>query len=449
MILVLALAVLLCFGYFVYLLSRNVHLGWACLLAAQFYEFSFGINQVQAGGLHLDIIDAVSFALLGAGILRTLPRLGEKNTARMIGLAYLAVFAFSLFRGFIGNGITTASNEARAFVPMLVTILYFLTAPTDPKSIRTFLRLYFYYSFGLVIIAFLAYAGFHVGGTAWLHAEAGDTDTIEDRLLPSAAAFGIGLCFLFSLAWSSHRYANTFVRWLPPLLLGTAVFLRHRSVWAALIVGTASFLVTDTRLLRRFAIMAVFSIVVLLAFIGVTSLTTTWEHTDTISAAQSEFSDSASNEGTLDWRVQVWEGLLFGEGQTPLTVVAGKPFGDGYVQMVAQSGMWATTPPHSEYLSEYARVGLLGTALAVWFVLHPFSGFLKRGGLGRLSAEPSTSAWAALILSVVVYGVTYCWPWDTLALVGISSAMLKRQSEENEAHASEPASLGHDMAAVA
>jgi hypothetical protein len=193
MILILGLALLGCFACYVWLLSRSVHLGWISILLVQLYEFSFGIKQVLAGGIHLDVVDVASMALLFAGIIRTLPRLGERNTARIIGLGFLLVFAVSVIRGAAVNGFITAANEARGFVPMIASVLYFLTAPADPRSIRKFIRLYFYYSLAFVVVAILAYGGLHVGGTAWLHAAAGDTDTIEDRLLPATAALGIAL----------------------------------------------------------------------------------------------------------------------------------------------------------------------------------------------------------------------------------------------------------------
>jgi hypothetical protein len=429
-ILILELVILGCFAVYAWLLSRSVLLGWISILVVQLYEFSFGIRQVRAGGIHLDPVDIVSIGLLFAGILRTLPRLGERNTPRIIGLGFLVVFAFSLIRGAEVNGFVTAANEARGFVPMVASVLYFLTAPTDPRSIRKFIRFYLYYSLAFVVVAILAYGGLHVGGTAWLHANAGDTDTIEDRLLPATAALGIALCFFFSLAWTSHRGSNALIRWLPPIFLGTAIFLRHRSVWAVLAFGSVSLLFTDTRLLRRYLYLSVVSLAVIAVFAGVTSLTKSPDAGSTVGSTASQFSQSASDTGTWIWRVQVWGALLFSEDQTTTTVLFGKPLGSGYVTLNAQAGNWIFSPPHSEYISDYSRVGVVGVALLLCYLARPLMRFWSLSRTNKLAVEPSASAWAVLLVGLLVYGVTYTIPLDSFALAGIGCAMINRWREE-------------------
>jgi hypothetical protein len=430
LILILELALLGCFLFYAWMLSRSVHLGWISILLIQLYQLSFGIRAVLAGGIHLDPVDVVSLGLLTAGVLRTLPRLTERNTARVIGLGLLLVFAVSLIRGAAIYGFVTAANEARGFVPILASILYFLTAPADPRSVRKFIRLYLYYAIGFVIVAVLAYAGLHIGGTAWLHAAAGDTDTIEDRLLPATAAMGIALCFFFSLAWTSHRGSNALIRWLPPLFLGTAIFLRHRSVWSVLIFGSLSLLFTDTRLLRRYLSLAVMSLLVITAFVWVTSLTRTELSENTVRSTQSQFSQSASDTGTWVWRVEVWGALLFAPDQTTATVLFGKPLGSGYVTLIAKSGNWGISPPHSEYIADYSRVGVIGVVLVLWYLLRPMSRLWSFSRTNKLAVDPSTSAWVAALVGLLAYGVTYTIPLDSFALAGIAGAIINRLRTE-------------------
>jgi hypothetical protein len=438
LILVLGLVLLGCFAAYAWLLARNVHLGWISILLVQLYEFSFGIRQVLAGGIHLDPVDVVSIALLLAGIVRTLPRLTERNTARVLGLGALLIFAVSLIRGSIANGFIPAANEARGFVPMIASVLYFLTAPVDSRSIRRFIRLYFYYSLAFVVVAILAYAGLHIGGTAWLHATAGDTDTIEDRLLPATAALGIALSFFYSLAWTSHRGSNAFIRWLPPLFLGTAIFLRHRSVWSVLAFSSLALLFTDTRLLRRYLSLAAMSLLVIGAFVAVTSLTRSAESGGTVSSTESQFSQSASDTGTWIWRVEVWGAILFGEDQTTATVLLGKPLGSGYVTLNAQAGNWINSPPHSEYVSDYSRIGVIGTVLLLCYLVRPLLRFWSLSRTNKLAVEPSTSAWVALLVGLIVYGITYTIPLDSFALAGIAGAMVYRWQHEAADSVSDP-----------
>ena len=430
MILLLGVAFLTSFALYVYLLSRSVYFGWMSLLAVQFYEFSFGIGAVIVGGIHLDPVDIVNLGLLAAGVIRTIPRLRERNTARLIGLAYLAIFAFSLLRGAIFNGFITAANEARGFVPILLGVLYFLTAPVDSNSVRKYIRLYIYYGVGFVIVAFLAYAGVRVGGRAWLHSAEAASNTIEDRLLPAAAALGVSLCFVFSMAWVGHRSSGTLFRWLPVIFLGTAVFLRHRSVWVVLIFSMVSLFFTDGRLFRRFIPIAVLSLVVIAAFASVASFTATPDAEDTVTSTQAEFSESASDQGTWTWRVHVWISYVLGEDQTILAVLLGKNLGDGYVSLNPEAGTWLNAPPHSEYVAEYTRVGLLGLILQLCFVIRPLTRLWPLSSTKLLAVEPSASAWTAVILGTIVYGVTYSVPPDVYALVGIASAAIANLNSE-------------------
>lgn len=420
----LLVAVLLCvYSLYIYFLGRSVYFGWISLLAVQFYEFSFGINAAVVGGIHLDPLDVIYFALMAAGVIRTVPRLRERSTAQVIGLGYFSILTFSLVRGSIENGFITASNEVRGFVPVIICVLYFLTAPVDVYSIRGYIKAYIVYGLGFVVVSLLAYAGMHVGGTAWLHASHGASNTIEERLLPAAAALGIALCFFFSVAWVGHRDSDKVTRWIPVVFLGTAVFLRHRSVWNVLLFGVASLLFTDRRLLQRLLPMAVLSVVVIVMFAVVASFTATPDADDAVSSTRDQFSDSAVNQGTWLWRVHVWTDYLFGGDQTISTVAIGKSLGTGYASLNPEAGTWENAPPHSEYVAQYTRVGLLGAALQVLIVVLPLRKLWMMSPANLEAVEPSSSAWVIVMISALIYGVTYSLSPDLYALVGIGSAL--------------------------
>jgi hypothetical protein len=415
-------------GIYIYLIWRSTYLGWLSILAVQFYEYSFGVEPVVVGELHLDAVDLVSIGLLVAGLLRTLPRLRERNTARVIGVGYLAIFASSLIRGFLANGFIPAANESRGFVPLLIALLYFLTAPADPALLRKYLSSYLYYGFGFVIVALLAYAGFHVGGVAWLHSSTQLSNTIEDRLLPAAAVLGVALGFILSLSWSRQRDPAKLSQWLPAVFLGAAIFLRHRSVWLVLISATITLFVTDRRLFRRLVSMAVFSLLVIAVFATVASLTA--EVGGGASGAaedtQEEFAYSASEAGTWQWRVDVWRSFVFGEDQTFETVLFGKGLGGGYVNLAPTSGHWEISPPHSEYVAQYSRVGLIGMCFLFWFLYRPIFRYWVLSTDEELEMDPPASTWIAVLVGTLVYGITYSISLDAFALVGIACAALAR-----------------------
>jgi hypothetical protein len=420
------------FLLYVYLLSRNTFLGWLCILAVQLYEFSFGISQVIVGGIHLDAVDVVSMGLLFAGVIRTLPRLRERNTARIIGLGYLTIFAFSLIRGFFENGLPPAANESRGFVPILAAVLYFLTASTDSESLRKYVFTYLFYGGGFVVVALLAYAGFRIGGVAWLHSADQITDTIENRLLPASAAFGLAICVILSLSFTIRREPGKLAYWLPAVYLGTAVFLRHRTVWMVLIFSAASLIFTDRRLLRRLIPLAAFSLLIIAMFASIASLTSS-EGGGARGAAEDtseEFAYSASEAGTWRWRVDVWTSYLFGQDQSIGTVLFGRGLGAGYFSLNPEAGTWISAPPHSEYVAEYSRVGLIGVGFVVWLLIRTGLRFWTLARDDTSEFEPTASTWVAILVSAIVYGITYSVPLDVFALVGIACSVLAKRDAE-------------------
>jgi O-antigen ligase len=420
--LLIALTLLSAFAFYVYFLWRSVYFGWLCLLTVELYEYSFGISQVNAGSIHLDVVDVVSLGLLISGVMRTLPRLAEKNTARMIALGYLAIFTISLIRGAISNTFITAANESRGFTPILISILYFLTAPVDTASLRKYIRAYLFFGLGYVVVAMLAYAGLHIGGAAWLHSSETAANTIEDRLLPAACALSLAVSFVYSLAWEEQSRYRKIFQWLPAVYLGTTVFLRHRSVWNALLFGLLCYVITDNRVLRRLVPMAVLSLLVVTAFAGVATLTTQPESDSSGASTEEGISESVTDQGSLKWRIDVWTSVLLGQDQTFTTVVLGKGLGEGYITLNPSAGRWINAPPHSEYLTEYSRVGVLGVLFILWYLLRPLVRLWSLSRFARTAVAPSVSAWLTLIVAAIVYGITYTIPIDTYALVGIACA---------------------------
>jgi hypothetical protein len=420
MIVVLGLAVMAAVSFYIYALSRNVYLGWVSLLIVDLYNFTFGVSQSSFAGTNLDPIDVVCICLLIAGLLRTIPRFFQPNTARTVALAYFVIFAASLARGILTNGFKTAANESRGYVGFLIAALYFLTAPVDAASVQKYLKSYFYYGIGLIVVALLAYAGFHVGAEAWSHnADVDAGSAIDGRLLPSAAGAALALCFFLSQAWVSYTSRALRFRWLPAVTLGLAVFLRHRTVWAMLAAGIACFAFVDNRLFRRLIPLTVIAAFV----IGALSFLSR----ETVSVDEDTFSNSSSNEGTWRWRVESWTGLLYDEDQTPLTIAFGKSMGSGAWRFDSGSGTYINAPPHSEYVAQYLRVGVVGVGILLWSFIGPLKRLWLLSSKNKLALEPSASAWAVVLVGILVYGVAYGIETDSYALLGIASAMVVGQ----------------------
>ncbi len=403
---------LVAIGAFVYQLSRNVVFGLYCLLAVSLINVALGLSQITIGSLHLDAVDLVSISLLVAGIIRFSYRVMVPGTTRIIILAYLIIFSVSLCRGMALFGVQSTSNEARGFVGGILAMLYFFTAPTDPPAIRKILIAYLYFGVGLVIVAVLHYAGLNVG-TAVLDE--------KDRALPSASGEIIALCFFVGLGWMTHRKSPQILRWLLPVFAGMTIILQHRTVWTVMAVCIIAILFIDFKLVRRLIPLAVLASVIALGLAIVIY--------GTGSEASTQFEDSATNEGTWNWRVEAWQNSISDDAQTVPSKIFGQPMGSGYVRFDSTTGQYENLPPHSEYIAQYLRVGILGLVFFLAFLFCPLVRLYALQRKDPFALFPSASVWCLIVIGVVVYGITYGFDASAIALVGVANAVLLSRRE--------------------
>ena len=408
---------------YIYLLSRHVVLGLISLLGAELFSIAFGINSQQLGGIHVDPLDAVSICLLVAGIVRTSQTLRSINTIRLLAIGYAAIFAISLGRGFYSNGILTAANESRSFVGPLVAALYFLTAPADDWSVRRYTWIYSSFGVGLCLIAVLAAAGLPVGMTAWASA---DKAGVDGRYLPATGAAAIAVCGFISLAWLQYRKRGLATQLVPMIYMSAAIYLRHRTVWMMMLAGMIALFRLDGRLFRRLlpaALLAATMVAVLAFYAGsFQGLPGT-----------SQFSKSATNAQTWEWRLNGWKNPLLDEEQSVLTVSIGKSMGSGYWRIDPVSYQLVGVAPHSEYVQEFLRVGIIGAFSIVLFGVRPLLTLWKMTKINPTAVYPSTSAWAVVVVVTLVYGVTYGIEPHAYALLGIANAIaLRLRTPEEE-----------------
>ena len=423
------IAILLCLsGFYIVKLTQNVYLGWVSLLVIDLYSYGFGNRQGMVGALHLSPGDGISMCLLVAGALRSIPRMKESNTPRMLAFGYFFLIFLSYARGVFINGFTTASNEARGLVAPIAGVLYFLTAPVDEESIRKYIDAYILYGVGLLVIAVLAYAGFNVGAEAWAQSDTASAG-IDGRLLPSAPAAALAICFLLTLARAQYRQSSVWYRFLPILFLGMAIYLRHRTVWMMLIVCGLCLPFVEQKLTRRFLAIG-FAIAIL---VGAVLLV----QPQIVTENSSQFEDSTQNTGTFMWRVNSWAQLVWDEDQTVLTVLTGDEMGHGSWRYVPEAGKYEDVAPHSEYVSEYTRVGLIGVIFLVIYIVWPLKYTLRRSKDDNLAVDPSWGTWALVVIGAMVYGFTYSIEGDFYALIAIANAMVVAHRRDSESEAPE------------
>jgi hypothetical protein len=406
----------------IYLMACHVQAGLFSLLAANFLNLTFGLNATAFGRLHLNLVDAVYIGLLIAGVCRSFRGFRFLNATRILTVGYLLVFASSFARGISANGVFAAGNEARGFVGPLLAMLYFLDAPADEKSVRRYVHGFLVFGAALCVVAALAAAGLPVGVSAWAKSAVAAAD---NRYLPSSAAAAIGVCGFLALARSSY-HGHSFVTELQaPAFFLVAIYLRHRTVWMLLLAGTAALLFVDGRLFRRILPAALLA---LIAVVGIAFL----ENGNANLAGEDEFSASVSNANTWYWRVNGWQEFLFDSDQTPFTVLMGKPIGSGWWRIDPLSHLAQTAPPHSEYVTEYLRAGMIGLFFLMCFLLGPFIALWRVRKEWFVVTYPCTSIWIVVVFITLVYGVTYSIEPESYALFGIASAIAFRARTPQE-----------------
>lgn len=416
MTLLIGLAGLMLLALYIYLLSRRVDIGMGSLLAVELYNLTMGLDSSVIGGVHLNPLDIVSISLLIAGAIRTSSALRRISQTRILALIYVALVLLSVARGLSSYRILSVFNESRGFKDSLIGLLYFMTAPTDESALRKYLRLYLSFGFALCVVAGLAAAGMHVGMIA---AAKLDQRSVDGRYLSGAGASAIAICGFVYLAKVKYLGSGYLMRFLPIMFMCVAIYLRHRTVWVMVIAGTAVLFLVDRKLFRRLVPLMVctFAGVAVLAFYG----TSTTGLID-----ESRFSKSATDDETWVWRVNSWEALL-ADGQTPLTVISGKNMGSGYSRIDPVTGGDIEAAPHSEYIQEYLRAGVLGVGALLLVIATPLVLLWKWAKIEPAYVYPSCSAWVVVLVMALAYGVTYSIASHIYVLIGIANAIVIRQ----------------------
>jgi len=409
-----AIAALFLLSFYVYVLARRPDIGLMSILAVELYNFTLGLNSGVVGGVHLSPLDLVLLPLLVAGVIRTAQNMKRINAASVLALGYVALVACSVIRGVPSNGILPTLNEARGFVGQLLCMLYFLTAPTDEKSLRRYTRMYLCFGAALCVVAALAAMGLHVGTVTQ-----SQTDIPDARVLSASPAAAIAVCAFLSLALQ-YRVSGFRIRALPVMFIAVTVYLRERSVWTMLLAGMVALLPVDSKLFRKLLP------VTLLAMGAVAGIVIYGASVRGVADAD-QFSESATSDATWQWRVNGWMELLRDSDQNTLSIAVGKGMGSGYERIDPLTHTMLEAAPHSEYVQEYLRVGVVGILLLLSLWLWTLRRLWKRMKVDPIGVYPSVSIWAIVIFSTLAFGVTYSIDVHSYALLGIASAIAIRR----------------------
>jgi O-antigen ligase len=126
----------------------------------------------------------------------------------------------------------------------------------------------------------------------------------------------------------------------------------------------------------------------------------------------------------------------------------GKPLGSGFVRFDSASGGFEEAPPHSEYVTQYLRVGIIGLPIFLAFLLRPLLKLYQLQRKRPLALFPSVSVWCLIIIATLVYGVTYGYDAPAIALIGIANSALLSVNSQSYTEPESVSSLGVHPAAA-
>jgi O-antigen ligase len=192
-------------------------------------------------------------------------------------------------------------------------------------------------------------------------------------------------------------------------------------VWAALAAGIVSFILVDRSLFRRLIPLAALAICIAAGY-ALLSRTA-------VQTVETRFTEGATSEQTWLWRLANWRAQLE-KNQTVSDALFGPALGGGWEVFDPITRRYVDVTPHNEYIFQYLSVGISGLVLVLCFTIRPLRRFWRLSSTDMKGVEPSASAWVAVIVGIIVYGVPYTQSADSYALLAIANAVVSRLDKD-------------------
>lgn len=307
-----------------------------------------GLPPIAPAGVTITLGD-ISFVLsISASAVLVLRRRSFRPTERLLLLLF-GLIAWSLARGAVTYGVTTAFNEGRTMLYVYGTALYVGLGHLDPDDRRRFGQVWQLVGWALVGIAVFRWAAFLAGipptGIFSRVQEPGTLRVIDARstLMLVAAVMMIAPRWLHGIATTAER---RFV------VVGTlsVVLLQHRTVWVVFLLAGLYLAWEDPRLGGR--------VVAGIAAVAVAAGVLFYAFAPQDTSELRGVAQSPIESETLEWRVVGWQLLLEDPGFGIGGAFVGRPSGAGWDRQIGFSEV--TVNPHNWFIQDFLRVGLLG-----------------------------------------------------------------------------------------
>lgn len=391
--------------------SRPIY-GVITILAAFLYEVLIVTVPPLTSGVQLYPADIIFSILFGAAVLRYALGGTKAKSMRWIPIGLFVLFFICVVRGLGLYGPKDVGNASREWFYFLSGVFYFSSIRLTPRLLKKVIDAWMVIGMILVGIAIFRWLATIAGlGIAQQWAGVGESSI---RVLNAQQALVLAVAFFASLSLNLSNMGPQWQRKAFYLVGPVILLLQHRTVWAVMIAGIIWLVLRDAHFRKR----AVF-VIAGMAIVG-GGLTLLLFHHDS-EVATSSLENSATNQGTLIWRVAGWYELLFNNpAMTPINETIGEPLGTGYSRVIAGGEIDAA--PHSWYIETFLRFGVIGSlleALLYWLGMRRMKRIPPRL---QSWVYPSAQFWSLVLLMQLFFFFAYSATYVGSMLTGLAIA---------------------------
>lgn len=363
---------------------------------------------LEVSGIAIYARDAVFLAMATAGIARLCAKETGREGGAPMGWAWWPLsllIAVSLLRGVQSYGANLAGNDFRPLFYLLAGLVSISTLRANSSYVRDVIDIWIGVGLVLAAVAFARVMGVTIGSPVE------QQPFLEGRPLYAWSSLLIAQATLLSLYREPLKSRWARVPALPYVLIVAVLISRQRTVWVAMVVSVVAMWTifrpgkseNDTQVRRHggAGFVAAAVLVVIVATGGGGSI-----ERDLASSTRG----ATAQNSTFVWRLEGWRDLLDQQRANPQDLVLGIPYGAGYHRTVFRTEVEYS--PHSWYVQTISRAGVLGCVLMVIALV----GLLRQA---RTAGLLPRSLGSLLLLSTVVYGITYHPPETQGILIGL------------------------------
>ncbi|MBW4026087.1 MAG: hypothetical protein HIU93_01670 [Acidobacteria bacterium] len=311
-------------------------------------------------------------------------------------------------RGALEVGLKPAGQETRGAYYTFAVLLYVLSFEIGDDEWKDILNSLRWMTTGVMAITVIRWGMIATGlaGTASF----ADPDAVGGglRVVPSICALIVSESFLVESYYLKFRNQTAWMRYIPAVLFISIVALQHRTLWVS-IIPPVLWLGSGDRRFRRYA-----TAIILIGGLGVMALLTT----NIAPGIREAFLESATNDGTMLWRINSWQGTISNwRNSDAISHIFGTPFGVANPRVMS-NGTTVDMSSHDYLVDTLARLGAAGVVLVVIILGAALWQSIKLTYRHNTDQENPGRLMVALMLLILGYCVTYGPDYYQMALIG-------------------------------